>query len=100
MFWVAEIIIYTKKIILIDYQKQNFILILVQLIIVKLLIFFSLHFFGVLYCSYITFMIVPIINKNIITKYITHYQISLNCKIFFNKTTIKIIITRNARIHG
>ena len=35
MFWVAEIIIFTKKITLIDYQKQNFILILVQLIIVK-----------------------------------------------------------------
>ena len=33
-------------------------------------------------------MIVPIINKNIITKYITHYYISLNCKNFFNKTTI------------
>ena len=31
----VEIIISTKKIILIDYQKQNFILILVQLIIVK-----------------------------------------------------------------
>ena len=29
-------------------------------------------FFGILDCSYITFMIVPI-NKNIITKYITHY---------------------------
>ena len=35
--------------------------------------FFSLSFFGVLDCSYIIFMIVPIINKNIITKYITHY---------------------------
>ena len=35
MFWVVEIIISTKKITLIDYQKQNFILILVQLIIVK-----------------------------------------------------------------
>ena len=35
MFWMAEIIISTKKIILIDYQKQNFILILFQLIIVK-----------------------------------------------------------------
>ena len=75
MFWAAEIIISTKKKTLIDYQKQNFILILVQLIIVKfnLLIFFSLRFFGVLDCFYITFMIVPIINKNIITKYITHY---------------------------
>ena len=39
-----------------------------------LLIFFSLlFFFGVLDCSYISLMIVPIINKNIITKYITHY---------------------------
>ena len=37
MFWAAEIIISTKKITLIDYQKQNFILILVQLIIVKFL---------------------------------------------------------------
>ena len=74
MFWVAEIIISTKKITLIDYQKQNFILILVQLIIVKFYFyFFSLRFFGILDCSYITFMIVPIINKNIITKYITHY---------------------------
>ena len=35
MFWVVEIIIFTKKITLIDYQKQNFILILVKLIIVK-----------------------------------------------------------------
>ena len=35
MFWVAEIKISTKKITLIDYQKQNFILILVQLIILK-----------------------------------------------------------------
>ena len=35
MFWVAKIIISTMKITLIDYQKQNFILILVQLIIVK-----------------------------------------------------------------
>ena len=67
MFWATEIIIFTKKITLIDYQKQNFILIVVQLIIVK---FF---FFGVLDCSYITFMIAPIINKNIIMKYITHY---------------------------
>ena len=67
-------IISTKRITLIDYQKQNFILILVQLIIVKFyFLFFSLCFFGVLDCSYITFMIVPIINKNIITKYITHY---------------------------
>ena len=67
-------IISTKRITLIDYQKQNFILILVQLIIVKFYFyFFSLRFFGVLDCSYITFMIVPIINKNIITKYITHY---------------------------
>ena len=75
MFWVAEIIISTKKITLIDYQKQNFILILFQLIIVKFYyyFFFSLCFFGVLDCSYITFMIVPIINKNIITKYIIHY---------------------------
>ena len=69
MFWVAEIIIYTKKITLIDYKKQNFILISVQLIIVNFFFFFfSLRFFGVLDCSYITFMIVPIINKNIITK--------------------------------
>ena len=76
MFWAAEIIISTKKIALIDYQKKNkkFILILVQLIIVKFYYyFFRLRFFGVLDCSYITFMIVPIINKNIITKYITHY---------------------------
>ena len=74
MFWAAEIIISTKKITLIDYQKQNFIIILVQLIIVKFFFFFfSLRFFGVLDYSYITFMIVPIINKNIITKYITHY---------------------------
>ena len=74
MFWVAEIIISTKKITLIDYQKQNFILILVQLIIIKFYyFFFSLCFFGVLDCSYITFIIFPIINKNIITKYITHY---------------------------
>ena len=36
MFWVVEIIISTKKITLIDYKKQNFILILFQLIIVKL----------------------------------------------------------------
>ena len=36
MFWVAEIIISTKKITLIDYQKKKkIILILVQLIIVK-----------------------------------------------------------------
>ena len=74
MFWVAEIIISTKKITLIDYQKQNFILIFVQLIIVKFYYyFFRLHFFGILDCSYITFVIVPIINKNIITKYIAHY---------------------------
>ena len=74
MFWASEIIISIKKITLIDYQKQNFILILVQLIIVKFYyFFFSLRFFGVLDCSYIIFMIVPIINKNIITKYITHY---------------------------
>ena len=75
MFWAAEIIISTKKITIIDYQKQNFTLILVQLIIVKFffLIFFSLHFFGILDCYNIAFMIVPIINKNIITKYITHY---------------------------
>ena len=73
MFWVTEIVISTKKITLIDYQKQNFILILVQLIIVKLIFFFSLCFFGVLDCSYITFMIFPIISKNIIMKYITHY---------------------------
>ena len=81
MFWAAEIIISTKKITLIDYQKQKFILILVQLIIVKFYYFFvSLRFFGVLDCSYITFMIVLIVNKNIIMKYITHYYISLNCK--------------------
>ena len=73
MFWVTEIVISTKKISLIDYQKQNFILILIQLIIVKLIFFFSLRFFGVLDCSYITFMIFPIISKNIIMKYITHY---------------------------
>ena len=74
MFWAAEIIIFTKKTTLIEYQKQNFILILVQLIIVKFFFFFfSLRFFGILDCFYITFMIVPIINKNIITKYITHY---------------------------
>ena len=35
MFWVDEITISVKKITLIDYQKQNFILILIQLIIVK-----------------------------------------------------------------
>ena len=29
---------------------------------------------------YLTFMIVPMINKNMITKYITLYKISLNCK--------------------
>ena len=40
MFWAAEIIIFTKKITLIDYQKQNFILILVKLIIVKFFIIF------------------------------------------------------------
>ena len=74
MFLVAEIIISTKKITLIDYQKQNFNLILFQLIIVKFFFFFfSLCFFGVLDCSYIKFTIVPIINKNIIMKYITHY---------------------------
>ena len=74
MFWAAEIIISTKKITLINYQKQNFIIILVQLIIVKFyFIFFSLRIFGVLDCSYVTFMIVSIINKNIIMKYITHY---------------------------
>ena len=74
MFWAAEIIISTKKITLINYQKQNFIIILVQLIIVKFyFIFFSLSIFGVLDCSYVTFMIVSIINKNIIMKYITHY---------------------------
>ena len=66
----AEIIISTKIITLIDYQKQNFILILVQLIMLSFINFFSLRFLGVLDCSYITFMIVPIINKNII----------LNCK--------------------
>ena len=71
MFWAAEIIISTKKITLIDYQKQNFILISVSLL--SFIFFFSLRFFGVLDCSYITFMIVPIINKNIIMKYITHY---------------------------
>ena len=64
-----------------------------------LLIFFSLRCFGILDCSYITFMIVSIINKNIIMKYITHYKISLNLK-KFNKTTIKIIITRNAQVRG
>ena len=31
-------------------------------------------------CSYSTFMIVLIINKNMIMKYIILYQISLNCK--------------------
>ena len=31
-------------------------------------------------CSYISFMSVPIINKNMIMKYITLYYISLNCK--------------------
>ena len=66
MFWAAEIIISTKKITLIDYQKQNFILILVQLIIVKFyFFFFSLRFFGVLDCSYITFMIVPMGGKDL-----------------------------------
>ena len=45
MFWVAEIIIFTKKITLIDYQKQNFILIVVQLIIVKFYLFFLFTFF-------------------------------------------------------
>ena len=47
-------------------------------------------------------MSVPII-KNIymITKYITLYYISLNCKKKkINKTTIKIIITRNAQVRG
>ena len=74
MFWAAEIIISTKKITLINYQKQNFIIILVQLIIVKFyFFFFGLRIFGVLDCSYITFIIVSIINKNIIMKYITHY---------------------------
>ena len=73
MFWVTEIVISTKKITLIDYQKQNFILILIQLIIVKLIFFFSLRFFGVLDCSYITFIIFPKKSKNIIMKYITHY---------------------------
>ena len=56
MFWVAEIIISTKKITLIDYQKQNFILILVQLIIVKFYYFFLVYVFLVfglfLYCIY------------------------------------------------
>ena len=66
MFWAAKIIISTKKITLIDYQKQNFILILVQLIIVKFYYFFLVYVF-------LVFWIVPIINKNIITKYITHY---------------------------
>ena len=48
MFWVAEIIISTNKITLIDYQKQNFIPILVQLIIVKFYEFFLVYvFFGV-----------------------------------------------------
>ena len=74
MFWVAEIIISTKKITLIDYQKKkNYPNIGSINHCYGLLIFFSLHFFGILDCSYITFMIVPIINKNIITKYITHY---------------------------
>ena len=47
-------------------------------------------------------MSVPII-KNIymVTKYITFYYISLKCKKKkINKTTIKIIITRNAQVHG
>ena len=37
-----------------------------------------------------------------ITKYITLYYISLNCKKKkkINKTTIKIIITRNAQVHN
>ena len=75
MFWAAKIIISTKKITLIDYKKKKkIIMILVQLIIIKFyFIFFSLRIFGVLDCSYITFMIVSIINKNIIMKYITHY---------------------------
>ena len=56
MFWAAKIIISTKRITLIDYQKQNFILILVQLIIVKFyFLFFSLFFF-------LVFWIVPILH--------------------------------------
>ena len=54
MFWVAEIIIYTKKITLIDYQKQNFIIILVQLIIVKFYYFFLVYII-------LVFCIVPIL---------------------------------------
>ena len=74
MFWVAKIIISTKKITLIDYQKTKFYPNTSSINHCKvLLIFFSLRFFGVLDCSCITFMIVPIINKNIIMKYITHY---------------------------
>ena len=74
MFWAAEIIISTKKITLIDYQKKNFYPNIGSINhCYGLLIFFSLRFFGFLDCSYITFMNVPIINKNIITKYITHY---------------------------
>ena len=53
MFWAAEIIISTKKITLIDYQKQNFIIILVQLIIVK--------FFFLVYV-FLVFWIVPILH--------------------------------------
>ena len=55
MFWAAEIIISTKKITLIDYQKQNFILILVQSIIVKFFFFFLVYVFFV-------FWIVPILH--------------------------------------
>ena len=55
MFWAAEIIISTKKITLIDYQKQNFILIVVQLIIVKFYYFFLVYVF-------LVFWIVPILH--------------------------------------
>ena len=41
-------------------------------------------------CSYITFMIVSIINKNMIMKYIILYWISLNCKKKNYKTTINL----------
>ena len=45
MFWASEIIISIKKITLIDCQKQNFILILVQLIIVKFYFIFLVYVF-------------------------------------------------------
>ena len=38
---------------------------------------------------YITFIIVSIINENMIIKYITLYWISRNCKTKFGKTTLK-----------